>query len=69
MQKIEEMLKRCRKCQKTTIHQRNVNQMGWFLILVNIVLCAATLGVWIFVLAVWFLLNKKIGGWHCSSCS
>jgi predicted nucleic acid-binding Zn ribbon protein len=65
---IEEQLKKCSKCKKTTKHYRNNTKTSLFMFLVHIVLTVVTAGVWLVLLIVWKLLNTKIGGWKCSEC-
>ncbi len=65
---IEETLKGCSKCKKTTIHMRNINKTGLVMFLVHLVLTVCTAGVWLILLVVWLILNKKIGGWICKEC-
>lgn len=65
---IEEQLKRCKKCGKTTKHFRNNSKSSGFMLLVHLVLTVATVGVWLVLVIVWKILNTKIGGWKCSEC-
>lgn len=66
--KIEEKVKKCRKCKKITIHKRNSSSMGALGIIINIILVIATYGLWLAPLLFYVLLTAKIGGWHCSEC-
>jgi len=66
---IEEQLKHCSKCNKTTKHHRNNNKSSGFMLLVHLVLTVVTVGVWLVLIILWKLLNAKIGGWKCSECS
>ena len=68
MKEIEETLKHCRKCEMKTTHQRNTNKTGLVMLLVHLVLIAVTWGVWLIILAIWTLLNQRVGGWICSEC-
>ena len=65
---IEETLKKCGRCRKTTKHYRNTNKTSLVMFLVHIVLTVITAGVWLILLVIWMLLNTKIGGWTCSEC-
>ena len=64
---IEEQLKSCSKCQKTTKHFRNNSKSSGFM-LVHLILTVCTLGVWLVLVIIWKILNTKIGGWKCSEC-
>ncbi len=66
---IEEQLKQCKKCEKTTKHYRNNSQSSGFMLLIHLVLTVVTVGIWLILVIVWKLLNTKIGGWRCSECS
>ncbi len=68
-QVIEEQLKHCSKCNKTTKHHRNNSQTSGFMILVHLVLTVVTYGIWLVLVIIWKVLNAKIGGWKCSECS
>ncbi len=65
---IEETLKHCKRCNKTTKHYRNINKTGLIMFLVHLVLTVVTAGVWLVILVIWLILNMKIGGWKCSEC-
>ena len=65
---IEEQLKSCGKCKKTTKHFRNNNKSSGFMLLVHLVLTVVTVGVWLALVIIWKILNTKIGGWKCSEC-
>tara|TARA_B100001059_G_scaffold219537_1_gene240693 strand:- start:446 stop:658 length:213 start_codon:yes stop_codon:yes gene_type:complete len=66
---IEEQLKNCSKCGKTTKHFRNNSKSSGFMLLIHLLLTIATVGVWLILVIIWKLLNTKIGGWKCSECS
>ena len=68
MKAIEQQLKHCSRCEKTTIHQRNNTSIGFVMILLHIVLMVLTAGAWLVLLIVWKLLTAKIGGWKCERC-
>lgn len=65
---IEEQLKNCNKCKKTTKHLRNNKKSSGFMLLVHLVMTFATVGIWLALVIVWKMLNTKIGGWKCSEC-
>lgn len=65
---IEEQLKYCSKCGKTTKHHRNNTKSSGFMLLVHLVLTVVTTGIWLVFIIIWKLLNTKIGGWKCSEC-
>lgn len=65
---IEETLKKCNRCKKTTIHMRNTNRMGLFMFLVHLVLTVVTAGIWLILAIIYYVGNTKIGGWKCSEC-
>jgi hypothetical protein len=65
---IEETLKHCKNCDRTTKHMRNTNKTGLAMFLVHLVLTVVTGGIWLVLLIIWMLLNTKIGGWKCSEC-
>ncbi len=65
---IEEQLKHCRKCDKTTKHHRNNAKSSGFMLLIHIILTLVTVGVWLVLIIIWKILNAKIGGWKCSEC-
>lgn len=66
---IEETLKKCKKCNRTTKHYRNTEKTGLLMFLVHLVLTVATMGVWLALVIIYMVLNTKIGGWKCSECS
>lgn len=66
--KIEETLKHCSKCKKTTIHHRATSTSSALMIVIHIFLILATMGLWLILLIIWKVLNTKIGGWHCKEC-
>lgn len=65
---IEETLKHCKKCDKTTKFYRKSHKTGFVMALIHIVLVIATMGFWLIPLVIWYVLNLKIGGWKCSEC-
>ena len=65
---IEEQLKSCSKCKKTTKHFRNNSKSSGFMLLVHLILTVCTMGVWLALVIIWKILNTKIGGWKCSEC-
>lgn len=65
---IEEKLKKCKCCNKTTKHLRNNTKSSGFAIFVHILLTLGTMGFWLVVILAWKLLFSKIGGWICSEC-
>ena len=65
---IEERLKRCKKCDKTTKHYRNNTKSSGFMLLVHLVLTVLSAGIWLGLIIVWKILNAKIGGWKCGEC-
>ena len=65
---IEEQIKSCGKCKKTTKHFRNNTKSSGFMLLVHLVLTVVTVGVWLALVIIWKVLNTKIGGWKCSEC-
>lgn len=65
---IEEQLKKCPKCKKTTKHYRNNSKSSGFMILIHVILTLVTAGIWLLLVIIWKLLNAKIGGWKCSEC-
>ncbi len=65
---IEQTIKQCKKCSKKTVHNRTINKTGLIMFLVHLVLTVLTAGVWLVVVVLWLLLNKKIGGWLCAEC-
>ncbi|EOX4447594.1 hypothetical protein ACK6W9_002553 [Vibrio alginolyticus] len=67
-QAIEETIKHCKKCNKLTKHMRSYHKTGLIMFLVHICLTIVTAGVWLVLLIIWMLLNKKIGGWKCQEC-
>lgn len=67
-QHIEETLRKCAKCKKTTKHYRNNSSSSAFAVLIHLVLAVLTMGVWLVLIVIWKVLNAKIGGWRCSEC-
>lgn len=65
---IEERLRYCKRCGKTTRHCRNNTKSSGFMLLVHLVLTVVTAGVWLVLVILWKVLNTKIGGWKCSEC-
>lgn len=65
---IEEKLKQCGNCKKTTKHHRNNKTSSGFMLLVHLILTIMTVGVWLVIIIIWKLLNTSIGGWKCSDC-
>jgi hypothetical protein len=65
---LEQTIKKCKKCGKKTTHQRSYNKTSLIMWLVHIMLTVITGGIWLVLLLVWMLLNKKIGGWTCAEC-
>lgn len=65
---IEEQLKHCKKCGKTTKHYRNNKTSSGFMLLVHLVLTVVTVGIWLLLVIIWKFLNTKVGGWECSEC-
>ena len=69
MKKVNETLKICRICNRTTIHHRNTKEMSW---VAHLFLTIVSLGLWFFIwvpIAIWHGLTKPIGGeWSCSRC-
>ena len=65
---IEEQLKHCKKCSKTTKHFRNNTKSSGFMILIHFILAICTAGVWLGLIILWKILNYKVGGWKCSEC-
>ncbi len=65
---IEEQLKSCKKCKKTTKHHRNNSKSSGFMLLVHLVLTVCTAGIWLVLIILMKILNAKIGGWQCSEC-
>jgi predicted nucleic acid-binding Zn ribbon protein len=59
---IEEQLKNCSKCKKTTKHHRNNSKSSGFMILVHLILAISTFGIWLGLVIIWKVLNAKIGG-------
>ena len=68
MKTIEQKLKHCSRCKKTTTHQRNNTSTGLVMILIHIVLTVLTAGIWLVLLILWKILTAKIGGWKCERC-
>jgi len=68
MKTVEQQFKACTNCAKHTIHLRNVNNTGLFMLLVHLILAIVTAGVWLLFAIVWKIMNKKIGGWRCQDC-
>lgn len=64
----EQQFKKCRHCNRKTMHYRNNNKMGVFGWLLNIVLLIATVGAWLIPMFIGWLLTRKIGGWNCGEC-
>jgi len=44
---IEEQLKNCNKCKKTTKHHRSNSKSSGFMLLVHLVLTVSTVGIWL----------------------
>ena len=65
---IEQKLKHCNKCGKTTKHHRNNTTTGLVMILIHIVLTVVTAGIWLALLIIYKLLTAKVGGWKCEEC-
>lgn len=65
---IEEKLKHCAKCKRSTVHRRNHNSTGLVMFLVHLVLTVVTMGVWLVLLVIYKIMTTKIGGWSCSEC-
>jgi hypothetical protein len=65
---IEEQLKKCNKCGKTTKHHRNNEKSSGFMLLVHLILTVCTAGIWLILVIISKLLTTKIGGWKCSEC-
>ena len=65
---IEEKLKKCETCSRTTTHQRNNTKSTGFMLLVHLVLSIITAGVWFVCIVSWKLMNLKFGGWVCIVC-
>jgi hypothetical protein len=65
---VEEKMKDCGRCQKTTLHYRNNSESSRFMILIHIVMTLLTWGVWLVLLIIWKIMFFKIGGWKCSEC-
>ena len=65
---LEETFKKCTTCNRKTVHVRNINKTGLAMFLVHLCLTIVTAGVWLILLIIWLLLNKKIGGWTCKNC-
>jgi len=67
--KVAESLRYCKKCVRKTIHYKNTKEMSW---LMHLVLTIFTVGMWLviwFVIMIWHVLTKPIGGkWTCSQC-
>jgi len=66
---IEEQLKHCSKCDKTTKHLRNNSKSSGFMIFVHVILTICTAGIWLIFILLWKVLNAKVGGWKCGECS
>ena len=65
---IEEQLKACKQCKKTTKHHRNNTKSSGFMLLVHLVLTVFTVGIWLVLVILWKILGAKVGGWKCSEC-
>ena len=67
--KVAETLRYCKFCKRETIHYKNTKEMSWIM---HLVLTIFTAGLWIiiwFIIAIWHVLTKPIGGkWTCSVC-
>lgn len=66
-QTIEKKVVLCKKCDKSTIHIKNVKRMTAGGIFGNLILIVLTGGLWIFIMALGLLFNKK-GKWVCERC-
>jgi|GEM_PF-1680669 len=66
---VEQTIKKCKKCKKKTVHLRNNDKTGFVMMLVHIALIFVTAGIWLVLLILGSILNKKIGGWMCQECS
>ena len=64
---VQESLKHCSKCKKTTLHRRNNSKSSGFMILVHLILAVVTAGLWLLPVLAWKLLCVRIGGWKCAN--
>ncbi|MCP4763212.1 MAG: hypothetical protein GY870_15675 [archaeon] len=56
---IEEQIMYCKKCDKVTVHHRNVKKMSVIAIIINIIMVFITTGLWIIPLVLYLLLKPK----------
>jgi len=67
--KVDEQLRKCKSCGRETIHYKNTKEMSWIM---HLVLAIFTAGLWLivwFLILIWHILTKPIGGrWTCSLC-
>lgn len=67
--KVLETVLYCKQCKRDTKQYRNTKEMSWLL---HFILTILTAGLWLvvwFLIAIWHVLTKPIGGkWTCSWC-
>ena len=67
--KVAERVRQCKKCNRETLHYKNVKEMSWAM---HLFFTLITFGVWLliwFLLAIFHLITKPMGGkWVCSIC-
>lgn len=68
MKTIEQHMKHCSRCNRKTVHVRNVSKTGAVGFLVHLVMTVITAGAWLVLLVAYKLLTMKIGGWSCGEC-
>ena len=64
---VQQSLKHCSKCKKTTLHQRNNSKSSGFMIFVHLVLTIVTAGLWLLPVLLVKLLSFRVGGWKCAN--
>lgn len=66
---VEEKIKYCKRCEKSTAHIRNSKRTSGLMMLLHVALTVITWGAWLVVVLILMVFSIRIGGWHCKECN